>query len=739
MSYARTHNERGFLSRLLHDARGNTIAIFTAAMIPLLGLIGGGVDMSRLYLTKTRVQQACDAGALAGRKAMGVNQWSTGTGSPEETALKMFGGNFKQGDYGTGALTIGYNPASDGSVQGTATVVVPMAVMKVFGIQSKTLSVNCTAKMAIPNTDVMFVLDVTGSMSCPPGTTTSGCSITSTSKISGIKKAVKCFYEALEKVDTPEPCTPINNGTTYSSTGDPTATSYSGTAQIRIGFVPYSVNVNVGKLLPHDYLADTWQYQSRKPNDPGSVIWVYTAGTESATNWGDWSSAPSNLTDATTYSNWANLNGNGTTKINGQSYNTSPNSNSNSCPGLNTNGTILTYVDAASVQAETASASAPTRPATTQTLQHIQNDNHTVTAYKYTWTSNSCKLQSATRTYTLSKSGTSTRSIIWSQITTYASWTYSQRSINVSALKADGSNWNSSLIVSDLGASGTFYPEGSTTLSTYLMATPTTISWDGCIEERHTQPISDTSPADDFATIPSGDYDLDIDMVPSGASGTKWGPLLYNAVWARYTNSGNTTADTTANVVTSSDLSHNTNTYYCPVEAKKLQEWKTSDTFVNYVNSLAPLGNTYHDIGMIWGARFISPTGIFAAQNNNITNIQRHIIFMTDGDTNTNTKDYGAYGVQWWDRRQTTYEPTKTNLDDILNARLTALCTAIKNKNITLWVVSYGGDVSATTEARLKACATSATTTFFSAADTATLISKFQGIADKIAQLRLTN
>ena len=31
-----------------------------------------------------------------------------------------------------------------------------------------------------------------------------------------------------------------------------------------------------------------------------------------------------------------------------------------------------------------------------------------------------------------------------------------------------------------------------------------------------------------------------------------------------------------------------------------------------YVNALKPTGNTYHDIGMIWGARMISSGGIFA-------------------------------------------------------------------------------------------------------------------------------
>lgn len=70
-SMKRTRSDHSFLTRLRHDTAGNTIAIVAAGIIPLAGMIGGAVDMSRLYLTKTRLQQACDAGALAGRKAMG--------------------------------------------------------------------------------------------------------------------------------------------------------------------------------------------------------------------------------------------------------------------------------------------------------------------------------------------------------------------------------------------------------------------------------------------------------------------------------------------------------------------------------------------------------------------------------------------------------------------------------------------------------------------------------------------
>jgi hypothetical protein len=228
-------------------------------------------------------------------------------------------------------------------------------------------------------------------------------------------------------------------------------------------------------------------------------------------------------------------------------------------------------------------------------------------------------------------------------------------------------------------------------------------------------------------------------MVPTNDNATKWGPMLTGAVYPRY-DPDNGNARTLDDIYTS----YGNPTGYCPKEAKKLQRWDTPSDFVTYVNALSPDGNTYHDIGLVWGARFISPTGMFATENTNLSKIERHIIFMTDGDTTAYTNDYSAYGISWWDRRQTTYAPADGNGSNsdtakIVNAHLAGLCTAIKNKNITLWVISYGGSsaINTDTDNRLRACAT--TGKYFPSSDTATLISNFKQIANSISQLRLTN
>ena len=50
---------QGLLRRLAHDRSGNTLALMAASLLPLLAMVGGGIDMGRSYLAQTRLQQAC--------------------------------------------------------------------------------------------------------------------------------------------------------------------------------------------------------------------------------------------------------------------------------------------------------------------------------------------------------------------------------------------------------------------------------------------------------------------------------------------------------------------------------------------------------------------------------------------------------------------------------------------------------------------------------------------------------
>lgn len=237
--------------------------MMAAFLIPLCGLAGSAVDMGRLYVTKVRLQQACDAGALAGRKFMADSDDTTLDSNAITQARTFFANNFTSGFMGTPTFTATTNPypfvptkTSDNQVAGTATTAVPMTIMKMFGSPTITLKVTCEARYDIADTDVMFVLDTTGSMACQPSQT-SGCSATigsytrpdgttgyynqevSGSKLSGLRSAVMNFYD------------------TIAQNVDPST-------HVRYGFVTYTSTVNAGYALPAGSMVNDWTYNSRR-------------------------------------------------------------------------------------------------------------------------------------------------------------------------------------------------------------------------------------------------------------------------------------------------------------------------------------------------------------------------------------------------------------------------------------------------------------------------------------------
>jgi Flp pilus assembly protein TadG len=206
-----------------------------AASVPvIIALIGGGLDMSRVYKARNRLQSACDAGTLAGRRAVSTNGYGT---AEKAQAATFFNTNFVSSDVGAKDTTFVTTSTDSGNlVKGTATTKVETAVMDIFGFDTIDVTVNCSATMGVGNSDITMVLDTTGSM----GSTLSG---TSETRIQALRAAMKNFY------------TTVSNATQGSN------------ARVRYSFVPYSSSVNVGKLIldrDEDFLVDEWPIQSRE-------------------------------------------------------------------------------------------------------------------------------------------------------------------------------------------------------------------------------------------------------------------------------------------------------------------------------------------------------------------------------------------------------------------------------------------------------------------------------------------
>jgi Flp pilus assembly protein TadG len=231
------------LRRLRDNTSGNVLAICAAAIIPLAAVIGSALDLSDAYMTRQRLQNACDAGVLAGRQYM---QGTNFNDDVEGEARKFFNFNFPAATPNVTNLVFDIEPDATKNTQlnGSASALVPTTLMRIFGYANIPVHVSCDAVRDMGHNDIMLVLDVTGSMADAPS---SG----GASKISRLREGAMGLYKALESDD-----------------GSIT----------RYGIVPYSHTVNVaGSLMNKDILDDQpyagrWWYDSCDYNSRRGTI-----------------------------------------------------------------------------------------------------------------------------------------------------------------------------------------------------------------------------------------------------------------------------------------------------------------------------------------------------------------------------------------------------------------------------------------------------------------------------------
>lgn len=241
---------RKFLRPLFRDENGNTLVMVAVAIFPMLLMIGGGLDVARAYLTQARMGQACDAAALAGRRAMTGEDITTA--QPE--ALKFFNHGFPQGFMSSAAFTPQVTRPAKGTVRVAAQSTVPTTIMTIFGYDSIPISVSCDATQNFDNIDIVLVLDTTGSMDD---------TLNGEKKIVSLRKAVMALYDELATAQSQLEAQGL---------------------RLRYSIVPYSSTVNVGYVLKaasNDYIADSWEYQSRRRQ---GGKWVYEPRTYNVTD-----------------------------------------------------------------------------------------------------------------------------------------------------------------------------------------------------------------------------------------------------------------------------------------------------------------------------------------------------------------------------------------------------------------------------------------------------------------------
>lgn len=688
--------EVGFLRRLGRDTSGNVFALTAAAVIPMIGVVGGAIDTSRMYLTRTRLQSACDSAVLAGRKAMTAKTYTAGA-VEDQRARAMFNFNFQNADFQTTGTS--FSPVADanGRLNATAQTTVPMTLMKMFGFSSNTVSVACSADIQIPNIDIVFVLDVTGSM---------GDDINGVDKIVSLRAAAKNFYTTM--------------ATQLAANG-------ANAGQLRYGFVPYSQSVNGKDLFKASPDASLGELGLTHLVNT-AVVESRVANFESVGGSGEWMNDPDSgvsileqeydASDADTIAPYLEEADAGTKMSNNDCGNYGANKSFSiddstnrrvwlyprtSWPGDSGIGESTLYFP------ENGTAAVINKPTTGNYYWEITFERK----------SGIWEDDNGAKT---SKYRTCVRNVKWEKFVRnvpefrFKNWTYRPVTYDVSAFKTGGTITFATSTQSDYRAPGV----GPYT-PIELMATPdagdlntASFTWNGCLEERDTVAVTN------FAPIPSGALDLNW-LVGGTTAATQWRPIMDRLTYNRGTSAHVTSATTIGSAGHS-----------CPTaRMRNLKPYPTQSEFNTYIDSLQPNGYTYLDIGMIWGLRLISPQGMFASRNLTGPNggqISRHIIFLTDGEPVSADDSITSYGLEGVSKRIT--GSTGTTAATLHARRFQALCDAQRG-SVSIWAIAFGTSVTG----NMLNCADQGRA--FQADDATQLDAAFTAIARDIADLRL--
>jgi Flp pilus assembly protein TadG len=208
--------------------------------------------------------------------------------------------------------------------------------------------------------------------------------------------------------------------------------------------------------------------------------------------------------------------------------------------------------------------------------------------------------------------------------------------------------------------------------------------------------------------------------------------------------------------------------YVCPSEALPVSYSRTKSELNTYKNNLQPLFNigTWHVPAMTWGYRLLAREDVFARARPSGVGLRRVVIFMTDGNFDSNDvgstvsgrgsgyndfeRDtaYTAYSSysdrlivdQWWNSGSSNTAAARAAHRDRMALRFAKTCQAAKNEGIEIYTVTFaiasGAEGDATRE-MFKTCATNRNTHFFETKNASDLRIAFTTIAADLIDLHL--
>jgi Flp pilus assembly protein TadG len=196
------------LHRLLHSQHGSALPIVALGMFALMGATGVAIDMSRVQIVQSRMQNALDAAGLAAGATISTVNVDTVTN-------QYFYANFPANYLGTTISSLTAVPNNDNSIITLSVAgTVHTTFMKIFGVNTVNVSATSQVTRAAKGMELVLVMDNTGSM-----TQTAGGGVT---KLDAAKSAGATLLNIL-----------------YGST-------HNTVENLWVGVVPFSQAVNIG-------------------------------------------------------------------------------------------------------------------------------------------------------------------------------------------------------------------------------------------------------------------------------------------------------------------------------------------------------------------------------------------------------------------------------------------------------------------------------------------------------------
>jgi Flp pilus assembly protein TadG len=146
------------LGQFLQAQAGSALPFISLGIFMLVGATGTAVDMGRVQIVQSRMQNALDAAGLAAGSTVNTTDLNSETS-------KYFYANFPPGYMGTNINSLSALPNGDNSIINLAVAgTVNTTFMRIFGINEVAVSATSQITRQSKGMELVLVIDVTGSM-----------------------------------------------------------------------------------------------------------------------------------------------------------------------------------------------------------------------------------------------------------------------------------------------------------------------------------------------------------------------------------------------------------------------------------------------------------------------------------------------------------------------------------------------------------------------------------------------